>query len=107
LTDPAATLDLLAAACAEGLPRAPQSFAQHRRARPNELEALVSAVRDTGEPFAFDAEGRPAAVAAVRSALPTGEAELLDAVLDDVACELAAWQEALYRVAVASRGAAG
>jgi hypothetical protein len=31
------------------------------------------------------------------------EAELLDAVLDDVACELAARQEALYRVVHAAK----
>jgi hypothetical protein len=32
------------------------------------------------------------------------EADLLDAILEDVACELAAYQEALYRLA-AARGA--
>ena len=52
----------------------------------------------------FDLEGRPAAIAAIRSALPAMEAELLDAVLEDVACELAATREALYLVAAAQAG---
>ena len=72
----------LARDCARRLPAPPSSFYHDR--------------------FAFDLEGRPAAIAAIRRALPAVEAELFDAVLDDVACELAAVQETLYQVAVAA-----
>ena len=93
------TLDTLAAACAERIPSAPSSFQEDRPVLGEALEALIAAVRDSHDRFAFDREGRPGAVAAVRHALPAMEAELLDAILDDVTCELAAYQEALYRLA--------
>lgn len=99
---PASVADL-AAACAERLPRAPRSFADDREGCARELDALLAAVRASALGFVFDAEGRPDAIDAVRHALPASEAQLLDAILDDVACELAAWQEALYRVALAAR----
>ena len=89
--------------CAETLPSAPGSFAGDRAALAPHLDALIGALRQSDERFAFDSEGRPAAIAAVREALPANEAELLAAILDDVACELAAYQEALYRIAVAAR----
>jgi hypothetical protein len=97
------TLDTLAADCAGRIPQTPGSFQDDRAALGEALDALLTAVRHSDERFAFDRDGRPGAVAAVRHALPAMEAELLDAILDDVACELAAYQEALYRVA-AMRG---
>ena len=89
--------------CAETIPSAPGSFAEDRAALAPHLDALIGALRQSDERFAFDSEGRPSAIAAVREALPANEAELLAAILDDVACELAAYQEALYRIAVAAR----
>lgn len=62
---------------------------------------LLSAVARLGDRYAFDREGRPAAIAAVREALPLMERELFDAIVDDHACEVAAVEEALYRMAVA------
>ena len=72
--------------------------AARRRAEPEYL-ALLSAVRHAHERFAFDREGRPHAVTAVREALPMMERDLFDAVMDDHACELAAVEEALYQFA--------
>ena len=89
--------------CAETIPSAPGSFAEDRAALAPHLDALIGALRQSDERFAFDSDGRPSAIAAVREALPASEAELLAAILDDVACELAAYQEALYRIAVAAR----
>ncbi len=66
-----------------------------------ELQALIDAVRQLDERFTFDAAGRPGAVQAVRHALPSMERELLDAVLDDHACEVAAVKEAMYWLAAA------
>ena len=73
-----------------------------------ELQALIDAVRELDERFTFDARGRPGAIEAVRHALPSMERELLDAVLDDHACEVAAVKEAMYRLAaaLAARGSA-
>jgi hypothetical protein len=98
------TLDTLAAACAERIPSAPSSFQDDRPALGDALDALLAAVRDSHDRFAFDRDGRPGALAAVRHALPAMEAELLDAILDDVACELAAYQETLYRLATVKSG---
>src|SRR4051812_42075766 len=95
----------LIAACAERIPAQPRSFQDdHPRLAPD-LDALLTAIRESHERFAFDRDGRPGAVAAVRRALPSMEAELLDAILDDVACELAAYQEALYQLAAFRRQA--
>lgn len=99
------TLDTLAADCAARIPQSSRSFAEDRPALSAALEALLDAVRQSDARFAFDREGRPDAIAAVRHALPAMEADLLDAILEDVACELAAYQEALYRVAAVRRGA--
>ena len=71
-----------------------------------ELQALVAAISRVDARYAFDRAGRPDAIAAIRRALPAVERELLDAVIDDHACELAAIQEALYQVALAVRRAA-
>ena len=63
--------------------------------------ALLNAVRKTHARFAFDRDGRPDAVKAVREALPKMERDLFDAVLEDHACEVAAIEEALYQLALA------
>ena len=63
--------------------------------------ALLQAVRKTHARFAFDRDGRPGAVHAVREALPLMERDLFEAVLEDHACELAAVEEALYQFALA------
>jgi hypothetical protein len=92
-----------AAACARAIPAGPRSFDEDRAAFEAALGELVAAVRASHERFAFDLEGRPGAIAAVREALPASESDLLSAILDDVASELAAYQEALYQMAVAAR----
>ena len=93
----------LAAACAGRIPRPARSFHEDRPAFDAAVRDLLDAVRHSNDRFAFDLAGRPAALAAIRQALPAVEAELLDAVLEDVACELAAAQEALYQVVLAVR----
>ena len=64
-----------------------------------EYLALLHAVRKTHERFAFDRDGRPGAIGAVREALPVMERDLFEAVLEDHACELAAVEEALFQFA--------
>ena len=87
----------LAAVCARTLPAGAGPGGEPPAAFTAALEALVAAL--SREPrFMFDAAGRPGAVTAVRNALPPSEAELLDAILEDMAAELAAQREALYRV---------
>jgi hypothetical protein len=87
-----ARLSATAASFAENLPRVDTEFRQ-----------LLDAVRQLDPQFAFDHEGRPAAVQTIRAALPGIERELLDAVLDDHACEIRATREALYRVLMIQR----
>jgi hypothetical protein len=60
---------------------------------------LLQAIRDSDARFAFDREGRPGAIEAVRQALPAVERDLFDAVVEDHACEVAALREALCQVA--------
>ena len=103
MVDDASTIHRLASACAERVPGAPRTLHDDAPAFEHELDELLAAIRASHERFAFDAAGRPAAIVAIRNALPTMEAELLDAVLDDLACETAARQEALYRIALAAR----
>jgi hypothetical protein len=74
------------------------SFADATRTLEREYDELLRAVRAVDARFAFDREGRPAAIAAVREALPPMERDLFEAVLDDHACELAAVEEALFQV---------
>jgi hypothetical protein len=76
-----------------------RSFDAARQEAEPEYQALLAAVRQSHERFAFDREGRPHAVNAVREALPMMERDLFDAVLEDHACELAAVEEALYQFA--------
>jgi hypothetical protein len=75
------------------------SFAAARERAEPEYLALLTAVRQAHARFAFDRDGRPGAINAVREALPAMERDLFDAVLDDHACELAAVEEALYQFA--------
>ena len=74
------------------------SFAETGPAVASAYAELLRAVRAVDARFAFDREGRPAAIAAVREALPLMERDLFEAVLDDHACEIAAIEEALFQV---------
>jgi hypothetical protein len=69
-----------------------------------EVDALTHGIRDLGPEFAFDQEGRPGAIAAVREALPVVEREIFDAIIEDHACEVAAFREALRQLMEAMRG---
>jgi len=66
-----------------------------------EFQRTLTVVKNSDPRFAFDRDGRPGAIAAVRGALPTIERELFDAVLEDCACELAATREALFQMIAA------
>ena|SRR5688572_3566541 len=66
-----------------------------------EFRALLQELRKAAPEFAFDRDGRPAAIHAVREALPLMERDLLDAIVEDHACELAAVHEAMLQVALA------
>ena len=63
-----------------------------------EFQRTLKAVKASHPKFIFDRDGRPGAIAAVRAALPTMQRELLDAVVDDCECELAATKEALFQM---------
>ena len=63
-----------------------------------EFRRTLEAVRASHPQFAFDREGRPGAIAAIRGALPSMERELFDAVMEDCDCELAATREALFQM---------
>ena len=70
-----------------------------------DFRALLDAVRQLGPEFAFDRDGRPGAIAAVREALPAVERDLLDAIVEDHASEIAAIHEAMFHVVrAAARG---
>ena len=90
-----------AAACAAHLPSATGSFAADLPRFADAFRELTSAVTRMEPRLAFDREGRPSAIGAVRAALPSVERELLDAVIEDYACELAAIQQAIYQIALA------
>lgn len=77
------------------------SFELVRQHAEQEYLTLLNAIRNTHERFAFDREGRPGAINAIREALPVMERDLFEAVLDDHACEVAAIEEALYQLALA------
>ena len=63
-----------------------------------EFTRTLEAVKGTDPRFVYDREGRPGAIAAIRSALPGIERELFDAVIEDCECELAATREAMFRL---------
>ncbi len=92
-----------ATACAANLPPSADSFATDRLRFERSYQALLKALRDYDVRHAYDREGRPGAIEVVRAALPSTERDLLQAVIDDFTCELAAVQEALYRVVMAGR----
>jgi hypothetical protein len=66
-----------------------------------EFRRTLEAVRASHPQFAFDRDGRPGAIAAIRGALPSMERELFDAVMEDCECELAATREALFQMIAA------
>ena len=103
MTDRPVDLTSLTAACLRAMPAHARSFREDAKTFEADLGALVDAVKRIDPAYTFDLDGRPGAIAAIRRALPVMEAELFDAVLEDVACELAARQEALYRLALAAR----
>jgi hypothetical protein len=74
------------------------TFDDARALAGREYEQLIEAVKATHQRFAFDREGRPGAIAAVRASLPAMERDLFEAVLEDQACELAAVEEALFQL---------
>ena len=78
---------------------------QHRMADRNaieqEFQRTLEALKASHPKFAFDRDGRPGAIGAVRGALPTIERELFDAVIEDCECELAATREALFQMIAA------
>ena len=94
-----------AEAFAARVPPTGTSFAGDLQRFDAQFRELVDAVRLLDAQFAFDRDGRPAAVQTIRAALPGIERELLDAVMDDHACEIRAIQEALYRVLMIVRRA--
>ena len=63
-----------------------------------EYRDLLNLIREVDPGYAFDREGRPGAIDAVRQALPAVERDLFDAIIEDYTCELAAAEEALYEV---------
>jgi len=71
-----------------------------RHAIAQEFQRQLEVVKNSDPKFAFDREGRPGAIAAVRAALPLMERELFEAVIEDFECELAAYQEVLFRMTV-------
>lgn len=72
-----------------------------RDAIEQEFHRTLTSIKNSHPKFAFDRDGRPAAVAAVRAALPTMERELFDAVMEDCECELDATREALFQMITA------
>ena len=63
-----------------------------------ELTRRLLALQNSDSRYAFDRDGRPGAIAAIRGALPLTERELFDAVVEDFECELAAHREALLQM---------
>jgi hypothetical protein len=91
-------INRLAEMCASRIDPAARSFDDAFPQFKSELDQLLDALKTHDPRFLFDRGGRPAAVAAIRSALPGVERELLDAVVEDCECELAATREALFQV---------
>ena len=69
-----------------------------RLAIERELQGVLERLKTQDPRFAFDRDGRPGAIAAVRGALPLMERELFDAVMEDCECEFAALREALVQM---------
>lgn len=99
----AQVLQHLAATCVQRIAAAPgESFAAAAGSLTPDLRMLLDELARQHAQFAFDAEGRPGAIDAVRHALPAVERELFEAVVEDHACELAAVREAMYHVVLAA-----
>jgi hypothetical protein len=101
--DAAPPIAALASACAGQLPATASTFTADSEAFATAWEALLAAIARSDPGYTFDREGRPGAMTAVRHALPAMEREIFEAIIEDVTCELAAVQEALYRIAVTIR----
>ena len=69
-----------------------------REAIERELQRMLERLKGENPRFAFDRDGRPGAIAAIRGALPLMERELFDAVIEDCECEYAALREALVEI---------
>lgn len=93
----------LASTCVTQIPAAATSFHDDAAAFGPAFQQLLSAISRADARYTFDREGRPGALQAVRGALPAMEAELLDAIMEDVECEIAAVREALYQMVLTSR----
>lgn len=94
-------VERLASACAA---RLEEVVAADMAALEPDFRALLEAVKQLAPHFNFDRDGRPGAIAALRDALPTPERELLDAVVEDHAAELAAVHEAYFHIIGAVKG---
>ncbi|MEQ1574900.1 MAG: hypothetical protein ABL993_11705 [Vicinamibacterales bacterium] len=96
----------LSSACAARLKgavltnEAPDAAAGARLLEPD-FGALLDTLRALDPRFDFDRNGRPAAIHAVREALPATEREIFDAIVEDHTCEVAAVQQAMLLVAQA------
>lgn len=99
--DGEAAADAAAAAVAAHLNERTNPLRETMQRAAAEYDALLRSVRQLGPTYAFDRAGRPAAIDAVRQALPAVERDLFEAILDDYVCERAAIEEALLRVALA------
>jgi hypothetical protein len=88
----------LAEICAAGIDPTSRSFDDAFPGGPSDITPLLDALKVLDPRYLFDRRGRPAAVSAIRGALPGTERELFDAVMEDCECELAATREALFQV---------
>ena len=88
----------LADACAA---RLPVPFNAETLEKEPAFQQLLSAIRQSHARFAFEREGRPDAIAAVRAALPAVERDLFDVIVEDHACEVAALGETTVLLAQA------
>ena len=70
----------------------------NRDALAGQIQQRLELLKKTDPKYAYDRDGRPGAIAAVRGALPLMERELFDAVVEDFECELAAYREVLFQM---------
>ena len=88
----------LAEMCVLRIDPAARSFDESDPHFKTELAQLLDALKALDPRFMFDRNGRPGAIAAVREALPAVERELLEAVMEDCECELAATREGFFQL---------
>ena len=96
----------LAQICASRIEPTSKSLDESFAGLRDDLQQLLEALKSLDPRFQFDRIGRPGAVAAIRGALPNVERELLDAVMEDCECELAATREAFFQIALACQAKA-